>query len=184
MTTLDSISSPLRIDALHLGGTLGWIGMTICPGKCRPNSISGNWQRDLALDLQVVKTWGASVVITLLENHEFAEVGVSALPDSVRALGIAWLHLSIPDRHAPGDIFKHAWPTVSPDLHARLDRGEKLLIHCMGGIGRTGTVAALLLIERGIPCGEAISLVRGARHGAIETQEQEIYLQSLRGDQS
>lgn len=36
------------------------------------------------------------------------------------------------------------------DLVVRLERGEHLLVHCVAGIGRAGTVATCLLIELGM----------------------------------
>jgi ADP-ribosyl-[dinitrogen reductase] hydrolase len=179
MKVLDSLNSPLRIDALQVAEDKGWIGMTICPGKKRPDSIAGHWDRNLNTDVDAIAAWGASVVVTLLEDHEFAEVGVMELPDRVRGAGMHSIILSIPDRHAPTASFELAWHEQGPLLHQRLECGERILIHCMGGIGRTGTVAARLLIERGMAVEEAIAEVRRVRHGAIETAVQETYLRVL-----
>lgn len=177
---LTSLNSPLRIDSYTLPDTGGQIGMTICPGKKRPGSISGDWERDLGLDLQVVKDWGAGIVLTLLEDFEFAQVGVEMLGPQVEALGMHWLHLPIPDKQAPTASFAPLWQTAGPLVHACLQRGGKVLIHCMGGIGRTGTIAAQILLERGMTVTEAMTTIRAARRGAIETTEQETYLLALR----
>lgn len=180
-TVLDSRSSPLRIDALQVGEGQGWLGMTLCPGKHDPHAPSGVcWQRDLDLDVGAIRDWGASAVLTLLEDHEFVRVRIEALPERIRAAGMAWIHIRIPDRCAPAEAFRQAWPEHGPDLHRRLDRGERILVHCMGGIGRTGTVVAQLLIERGRAIDDAIREVRRVRQGAIETAEQEAYLLGLR----
>lgn len=48
----------------------------------------------------------------------------------------------------------------------------------MGGLGRTGTIAAMLLVEFGSKPGDAITAVRAARAGAIETVEQENFVRS------
>ena len=177
--TLDSTNSLLRIDALPLpeGGA---IGMTICPGKKRPASISGDWDRDLGRDLQVVRDWGAEIVVTLLEDFEFEEVRVEALGERVQALGMRWVHLPIPDKQAPGAGFSAAWVIAGPPIHACLQHGGKILIHCMGGIGRTGTIAAQILMERGVPTELAMAEVRRVRKGAIETVVQEQYLAAWR----
>ena len=55
----------------------------------------------------------------------------------------------------------------------RLRRGERVLVHCRGGLGRAGSVAARLLVEFGAAPVDAIAQVRVARPGAIETREQE-----------
>ena len=69
--------------------------------------------------------------------------------------------------------FEAKWPTVSHDLRSYLDSGENILIHCPGGVGRSGMVAARLLCESGDDAETAIARVRAARPGAIETLEQE-----------
>lgn len=63
-------------------------------------------------------------------------------------------------------------------LHRRLDAGERLLIHCRGGLGRTGLVAGRILVERGLKPQEAIRQIRLVRPHAIETPEQEAYVLS------
>ena len=131
-TVLDSLNSPLRIDSLLLAEG-GAIGMTICPGKKRPGSISGNWDRDLEIDLQVVRDWGAEIVVTLLEDFEFEEVQIGPLGDQLESLGMQWIHLPIPDKQAPGENFAPAWAVAGAQIHACLQNGGKILIHCMGG---------------------------------------------------
>ena len=52
--------------------------------------------------------------------------------------------------------------------------------HCRGGIGRTGTIAAKLLVEFGYEPAAAITLVRRTRPGTIETKTQEQYVLQLK----
>lgn len=52
------------------------------------------------------------------------------------------------------------------------------MVHCKGGLGRAGTIAARLLVELGTDPSDAISKVRGVRTGAIETSAQERYVLS------
>ena len=87
--------------------------------------------------------------------------------------GTQWPHLPIPDVGTPEVEFEAKWPTVSHDLRSYLDSGENILIHCPGGVGRSGMVAARLLCESGDDAETAIARVRAARPGAIETLEQE-----------
>jgi len=61
-------------------------------------------------------------------------------------------------------------------LHQMIKQGDNVLVHCRGGLGRSGTIAALLLIEFGLPNGLAIAQVRIARPGAIDIAEQEEYV--------
>ena len=57
--------------------------------------------------------------------------------------------------------------------------GEDVYVHCKGGLGRAGTIAARLLVELGVSPKQAIADVRAARPGAIQTREQERYVHAL-----
>jgi protein-tyrosine phosphatase len=59
----------------------------------------------------------------------------------VRAHGMEWRHLPIRDVDVPDQRFEAAWALIGPELHDRLAAGDRILIHCRGGLGRTGLVA-------------------------------------------
>lgn len=175
-----SATDPLQIAELRIGA--GFVGLTLCPGK-RGSSLSGAWwERDLAVDVAAIVAWGAGAVVTLIEKHEFALLGVEALPEAVRDAGMEWHHLPIGDVSVPDERFERNWPPVWCGLQARLMAGERVLVHCRGGLGRAGTVAALMLVECGEAPEHAIARVRAARPGAIETSAQETWvMRRLRG---
>lgn len=173
-----SMTHPLRIDAVAVPGG-GQIGITICPGKQQAHALTGAWARDLMTDLQAIQAWGATAVISLIEEHEFAELGVAALGPSVNGIGLAWYHLPIADMQAPGPAWESHWSASGPRIRRILSGGGRVVVHCKGGLGRAGTVAARLLIEFGSAPEEAIARVRAARPGAIETAHQERYLRQL-----
>lgn len=177
---LTSTNAPLRVDWVPVPGTEGRIGLTFCPGKKDPHGLSAAWDRDLAADLAALADAGLHILVTLLEDHEFPLLQVEDLPRAVRQSGIPWLHLPIPDGQAPDRRFEAAWLQAGQDLRRRLRRGERVVVHCRGGLGRTGTVAARLLIELGMAPGAAIQAVRTARPGTIETLDQEAYVLRLR----
>jgi ADP-ribosyl-[dinitrogen reductase] hydrolase len=166
---------PLQIGELFVNSGQGLIGLTLCPGK---KDLTRNWNRDINEDLQVIKSWGATTVVTLIEAHEFAMLHVETLGRDIGSLGMDWIHLPIVDVSIPDKRFEMSWVTDGPKLHARLDAGERILIHCRGGLGRTGVVAGILLVERGVNPAAAIERVRQARPGAIETRPQEVYIQT------
>jgi ADP-ribosyl-[dinitrogen reductase] hydrolase len=87
-----------------------------------------------------------------------------------------WLHLPIRDRGVPGEDFEAAWVQAGERLRDRLRAGFNLLVHCMGGLGRAGTIASRLLVELGWSPEEAIRAVRKVRPGALETDEQEDFV--------
>jgi ADP-ribosyl-[dinitrogen reductase] hydrolase len=179
MGLLTSKTHPLRIDTVETppGGV---IGMTFCPGKKQQYSHSGHWDRDLATDLAAVRNWGAEAVVTLMEPEELAWVGVDRLGDAVEALGLDWYHLPIRDAHPPGQRLENRWVLYGLKLRRILRRGGKIVLHCRGGLGRTGTVAGRLLVELGMSPREAIAAVRAARPGTIETAKQEAHVLACR----
>ena len=171
-----SESHPLRIDTVQARPDWGLIGMSLCPGKQQVDGLSGHWQRDLGMDLERIRAWGASFVVSLVEHHEFAALGVEALPGEALRLGMAWRHLPIPDRQPPGLDFERRWAEVGAELVVALREGRRIFLHCKGGLGRTGTVAACLLREAGIGAADAVAQVRLVRPKTIETTQQARYV--------
>jgi len=179
MNTNRSIVSPLIIDAVPVPGTGGLIGMTICPGKDEYAGMgfpAGPWKRDLDLDLQVIRDWQAQALVTLIEEFEFELLSVPELPERARAFGLRWFHLPIVDVWVPDQMFEEEWERAGEELRQILREDGRIVLHCRGGLGRTGMIAARLLMEFGMDPRVAIRRVRAARVGAIQTREQEEYV--------
>lgn len=173
-----SRSHPIRIDEVKAGDA-GVVGITFCPGKCGPSASGYRWERDLSTDLDAIACWAPAAIVTLIEKHEFEMLGVRDLGEQVRARGIEWHHLPIVDVRPPDERFENEWRSSGPRLLELLRGGGKVLVHCRGGLGRAGTVAARLLVEMDVPADEAVARVRAARPRAIETREQMQYVLAL-----
>lgn len=158
----------------------GRLGITICPGKQGDSFFGAPWRRDLELDLDVIEAWGARVVITLVETHELMSLGVPDLGMRIQERGIGWLHLPIVDLQAPGASFDACWPPAARRVRECIFEGNRVLVHCRGGLGRAGTVAACILVEFGAAPVVAIDIVRSARRRAIETAEQKRYVRHFK----
>jgi ADP-ribosyl-[dinitrogen reductase] hydrolase len=154
-----------------------------CDADRRPNPAPINngapWDRDLKADLAAIKRSGAILLITLMEEHEFAMLCVSNLEAEAKAAGLEWRHLPIVDVSIPDERFEFAWPTVRQEVLEALVDGGRAVFHCRGGLGRTGLAAARFLVETGRQPDAAISIVRNARPDAIETSEQEDHIRNL-----
>jgi ADP-ribosyl-[dinitrogen reductase] hydrolase len=176
-----SHTHPLRIDDVDIPGVRGKIGITLCPGKIQSGAASGSWERNLAIDIQAVKSWGATAWLNLLTPEEMLDLKVEDIEVAVKASGIRYYCLPIEDGDIPDAVFEKSWKTVGTHLREELLRGGKILIHCKGGLGRSGMIAARLLVELGAATPEAaIRRVRVSRPGAIETREQERHVLGTR----
>lgn len=168
-----SETHPLEIATIEAVPGGGRLGVTFAPGK----RVDG-WRRDLAKDLDAIVAWGAKTLVTLIEPHEFDLLSIPSLGEEARARGLDWLHLPIRDVSTPNRAFERAWPEVSSTLRRRLASGESVVVHCRGGLGRAGMIAARLLVESGQEPEEAMARVRAVRPGAIETFPQEKWVRT------
>lgn len=176
-----SLTHPLVIAELPIGTQGGAVGVTFAPGKHQAQAMTGIWERDLDTDLEAIRRWGADRLLTLIEPPEFPELKIEALPERVRSHGLAWDWLPIVDGCAPDERLLTPWQTLGPSLVGEIQEGSRVVVHCKGGLGRAGTVAAMLLIDSGTvgTADEAIARVRAVRPGAVETTEQERFLRSM-----
>lgn len=180
MRVRTSLTHPLQIAEVQASSAHGRIGITFCPGKRQPGAMSGNWQRDLDLDCDAIRAWGAAAVVSLIEQHEMEALDVLRLGEAVEARGMDWHHLPIRDVSVPSASFEKAWGEVGPQLRALIRNGSSVLVHCKGGLGRAGMIAARLLVELGMAPEEAIAEVRSVRPGAIETRAQHEHVLTAR----
>jgi protein-tyrosine phosphatase len=167
-----SQTHPLQISAVQATPEYSRIGITFCPGKQDPFAHTGAWARDLATDLDLIANWGATLVLTLVEQEELRALKVPNLGDEVMQRGMSWRHLPIADFSVPTEAFERQWLKEGRHIRQLLRQGEDVLVHCKGGLGRAGMIAARLLVEMGMDPKSAIRLVRRERPGAIETPSQ------------
>jgi protein tyrosine phosphatase (PTP) superfamily phosphohydrolase (DUF442 family) len=168
-----SKSHPLEIALVQASPAYGRIGITLCPGKRDSSAMTGAWERDLSADVDVIAAWGARLVLTLVEPAELEALGVPELGSAVQRAGMGWRHLPVADYSVPTAAFERRWEEDGEEIRALLHSGGDILVHCKGGLGRAGMIAARLLVELGVPPDQAILEVRRARKGAIETRAQE-----------
>jgi len=169
-------AAPLVITEIPAGG--GLIGITFQPGRSeRAGVVSG---RDLKDDLAVVSGWTPMSVVSLVERPEFDLMGVPGFSEAIARVSVDWHHLPIADMEVPDAVFEQAWVYHGHVLRQRLQAGGRVLLHCRAGLGRSGMIAARLLVELGADPEAAISTVRVARPGAIETVAQASHVRGCR----
>ena len=144
------------------------LGIPGIPGKLIFTPCPGTKDTSLAAALAALKQAGASAVITLMPQAELAANGAERIAQHCEALGLAWYHLPVADEQVPQEDFAQGWRASRQAMLEQLRAGQSLAIHCKGGSGRTGLIAARLLIEAGIARSEAIALVQALRPRAIQ----------------
>ena len=179
MSLLTSHSSPLAIAAVQGPNNSGVIGMTICPGKHQANALSGQFQRDLSVDLDLINAWGATAVVSLMSDSELSALKVDGIGEQVESRGMLWFQLPIQDQALTDEAFDRLWIYAGVRLRSLLRAGKRVLVHCRSGLGRTGLVAARLLIELGMPQQQAVEAVRQARPGTLQSTKHEKYLAAV-----
>jgi protein-tyrosine phosphatase len=116
---------------------------------------------------------GVSTIACLLDAHEMPAELVTAYDTSALTI----LRYAIPDFGRPADAGGLA--AFVSDLLDRLRRGETIYLHCLAGIGRTGTVLACLLKTAGA-AGDPVELVRRIYDPrALETEEQQRFARAF-----
>jgi protein-tyrosine phosphatase len=140
------------------------------PGRLAvgPRPRGGEWLKD---DVSSWKRAHVDGVLSLLTTDEEQDLDLREEAGEVRAQGMSFVSFPIPDRQIPKSESKlaEALESVSRDLSA----GKNVLIHCRQGIGRSGLVAACLLVKKGMSPSAATDSVSVARGIPVpETAEQ------------
>jgi protein-tyrosine phosphatase len=140
------------------------------PGKlalaARPRG--GDWLED---EIASWRRAGIGTVLSLLTTDEEQDLDLSREAGAVRAQGITFKSLPIPDRGVPSSETEVA--AALETIDADLASGKNVVVHCRQGIGRSGLLAACLLITKGIDPKKAVETVSAARGIDVpETAEQ------------
>jgi protein-tyrosine phosphatase len=139
------------------------LSMSPLPGK-----------QDLLTDMQTIQKHDVTAVVTLVTQEELEKLELTHLFETYKRYGILSLHVPIPDFDVPQDA---DMTRIRDFVRARFDNGEHVLIHCMGGLGRSGTALACLakdFLKEEAPI-DFVRAVRGSE--AIETKAQEEFVE-------
>lgn len=155
----------------------GFLGMTFAPGM-KALGQRGRWDRDLEADLRVLRSdYGTDTLVSVLEEHEYHGYGIPKLFgwDLIEAIEV--LRFAIEDMNIPKEAESEEYETLIRDVVERMHEGKNVVVHCRGGLGRTGTIAACVLVALGRHTAEdTIKTVRKARRGTLQTHEQEEFV--------
>jgi len=134
-------------------------------------------EQGAASAIALVARDGVHQVVSLLEPAEASALGLDAEAQLVAAQSMAFVSFPIPDMGLPASV--SAFAGLARDLYRQVDAGVNTLVHCRGGVGRSGLLAAAVLLHCGMDPRQAcekITRIRGLR--VPETREQGDWLQA------
>lgn len=124
-----------------------------------------------------LKALGVTDVLSMLPVEEAVDLGMSQEADHCAAFGICFQSFPIADFGLPDRL---SFASLIGDVKASLEAGKHIAIHCRAGIGRSGMVAACILIALGETAQTAVARTSQARGVSIpDTVEQGGFIASF-----
>ena len=92
------------------------VRLILCAGKSQPNAFTCNRDRDLNLDRDAIREWGAEAVVSLTEAHELKSPQLMGPGAKVRERRMALYHWPIRDGSMPTAESEREWQRAGPEL--------------------------------------------------------------------
>ncbi len=167
----------MNYNTIELPKLQSEIILSAFPGRQSDNTFSPEGMDQF---FQIMQIRGCDVLISLVELHEFSDyISILKFKSALAKKNLKWQHHPLKDMSVPDETFMVNFAETQDDLIEILKSGGNIALHCMGGLGRSGTIAALLLLKLGFGARNSIEMVRSSRPGAIETKEQEQFILSI-----
>jgi protein-tyrosine phosphatase len=180
MKTENFQTSPIRVVKIVPANKKGgWVAISLAPGK-KTLGTYVHWDRDLETDLNRLKELSVTTLVPFLTDDELKRLKIPNLIDVATACEFAVLRFPFPDGGIPENMAEAVQFVRAVIEH--FQRSERLLMHCNGGLGRAGTMAACVRMALKLDADpeSAIASVRELRGWrAIETWAQEDFVARL-----
>ena len=150
-------------------GKKNLLGVSQFPGKNLQNIFDLS---SLLKDLQIIKKQKVKIVVSLLPDKEKNKLGLDDFIWSKEE--VEYIQFPIGDFSVPPKKKFNELKKLISFIKENLMLSKHVLIHCNGGKGRSGMIAALVL--KAMKEKDPIKKVREKVIGAIETEEQEIFV--------
>lgn len=135
----------------------------------------GDWLEDEIVGWRAA---GIGTVVSLLTSPEVIELGLEREAGLCQSSSLEFFSFPILDRGIP-TTFAEAVQLIQR-VEATLRAGRNVAVHCRQGIGRSGIIAAGLLVDAGLSVDEALLRVGKARGLTVpETTEQREWVARL-----
>ena len=173
---------PLKISIICQNDKGGKLGLSQAPGKNLKQGRNGvTYSRSIFADIANFKSRGMSMMVCLLSDSELRSLGVNPRSyhiacnqNSVKLVQYPIVEMSIPN-----SLQEFEFQVVQKILE-EMQEGGTVVVHCRGGIGRSGLVAACTLLHFGVATAQkAIQWVRTKRsRNSVESSRQEDFVKS------
>ena len=150
-------------------GKKNLLGVSQFPGKNLQNIFDLS---SFSNDLQILKKQKVKIVVSLLPDKEKNKLGLDDFIWSKEE--VEYIQFPIGDFSVPPKKKFNELKKLISFIKENLMLSKHVLIHCNGGKGRSGMIAALVL--KAMKEKDPIKKVREKVIGAIETEEQEIFV--------
>lgn len=136
---------------------------------------SGEWLVD---QIRGYRDLGFRHVVSLLEPSEIRELDLGKESQLCVAHDMVFHSLPIPDRGTPPR--NEETIRLIQQLAKAIADNQSVFIHCRAGIGRSGCVAALVLLRLGLPVDAVFPLLSKTRGVRVpDTEQQEHWIRTL-----
>ena len=117
-------------------------------------------------DIGLLRSCGFTAVVSIASEEYADPVGEWCQAGGLRYARYRVADMTVPEAADVRDF-------VAEVAH-ELEHGGRVAVHCLGGVGRTGTMIACYLVSAGSTADEAIDEVRRRRPGSVQTRSQEL----------
>ncbi len=150
----------------------------------RPRLLAGphpiTWDaRQSAARLAALLDAGVTLIVDLTEEDERPtyRLALSGLATQ-RGRSVRHVRHAIPDLGVPP---RTQMVAILDEIDTALAAGETVYVHCLGGIGRTGTVVGCHLVRHGVAGDAALEAICALRGGLLDSPETEDQRRMVQG---
>ena len=118
-------------------------------------------------DVSAIVAWAPDLVVSMCETHELRGALAADLGD------IAWCQVPVADFDVPDD--RALWADAQARIGRVLSAEGRVLVHCMGGCGRSGMAVLRMMVATGENPEAALVRLRHVRPCAVETDAQQAW---------
>lgn len=147
------------------------------PGRLFVGRMPGR-HGDLVGELEAIRSFGMAHVVCMIPEADLADHELYDSPTYLAlartSFGAGFHLLEVVDYEAPGSDAD--FDAIVEQVDTSLVRGERVLLHCGAGCGRTGVLASCLMVAVGMDPLDAVRTYRRRRGCGPETSSQVAYV--------